>query len=54
MEIEIEGFMVEGRDKNTKFFHMLANIRRVGNCINSIEVEGRRMVDKEGIREAVR
>lgn len=45
--------MKEG-DKNTKFFHRCANARKAANTIRSIVVDGCRVVDKNGTREAVR
>lgn len=45
---------LEEGDKNTKFFHCTTSIRRTNNSIQSIVVDGRRVVDKEGIRNAIR
>lgn len=41
-------------DKNSKFFHRCANVHKAANTIRSIVVDGRRVVDKSGIRKAIR
>lgn len=42
---------LKSRDKNTKFFHLYASLRRNKNNISSIEIEGEKVVNPAMIRE---
>ena len=44
---------MEDGDRNTKFFHRVANCRRKFNAIESIEVEGDLHVDDSSIKGAI-
>ena len=47
-----ETWLKEG-DKNTGFFHMMANAHRRRNCLNSICINGRKLDKEEDIKEGL-
>lgn len=53
MAAKVENYVVKGGDKNTKFFHRVANARRRVNTISRLEVEGVVLEEEEAIRLAV-
>jgi len=44
---------MENGDRNTSFFHRVANSRRKFNAIESIEVEGDLHVDDSSVKGAI-
>lgn len=38
--------MVKNGDNNTRFFHIVANGRKAGYLISSLNIDGRSIVDK--------
>ena len=47
-----EIWLKEG-DKNTGFFHRMANAHRRRNCLNNICINGRKLVKEEDIKEGL-
>ena len=47
-----ENWLKEG-DRNTGFFHRMANAHRRRNCLNSISINGRKLDKEEDIKEGL-
>ena len=53
METAFKGDLVEGRDRNTGFFHRMASAHRRNNAMDRIKVNGEWLVEEQEVREGV-
>ncbi|RVX17546.1 LINE-1 retrotransposable element ORF2 protein [Vitis vinifera] len=53
LETAFKGDLVEGRDRNTGFFHRMASAHRRNNAMDRIKVNGEWLVEEQEVREGV-